>query len=89
MARYLFDTNEIFFPVDLCKLYWESPDKRDMFGNLQTVCEDFNAVVDLERDYVFATNHITYGINPLNRSLHILINDNALTIKLDISIFQT
>lgn len=64
MARYLFDTNEIFFPVDLCKLYWESPDKRDMFGNLQTVCEDFNAVVDLERDYVFATVTREYVLIP-------------------------
>lgn len=55
MARYLFDTSEIFFPVDLCRLYWESPDKRDMFGNLHNVCDDFYAVVDLEKDYVFAT----------------------------------
>lgn len=64
MARYLFDTNEVFFPVDLCRLYWESPDKRDMFGNLQIACDDFFAVVDLEKDYLFATVTKDYELIP-------------------------
>ena len=64
MARYLFDTDAVFFPVELCRLYWESPDKRDIFGNLQTLCDDFYAVVDLEKEYVFATVTKEYELIP-------------------------
>lgn len=75
MANYLFDTKEIFFPVKLCKLYWESPDKKDMFGNIQNPCDDFYAVVDMEREYVFST---------VTKSYHLILNRDASDLGFDL-----
>lgn len=75
MPRYLFETSEIFFPVELCRLYWESPIEKDMFGNLQTPCDDFMAVVDMERKYVFST---------VTKDYRLILNKDASDLGFDL-----
>lgn len=74
MARYYFNTDKIFFPVELCRLYWESPYEKDMFGNVQQLCDNYFAVVDIENNSVFAT---------VTKDYELILNKDAADLAVD------